>query len=649
MDARDEFEAKARAVYGADAMRRVGDGYDMSAVDDAWWGWRSALAHRATLLGTVRFSPSDGALTVDWEGEPPKIGTKLYGATQIDELLAQHGLTEHEIELIEELARHVPDTDALIIRKLVAAAMSSASKKSPAVEQLRSELASMTRMFHAACADLGLVNEALGLDPNDGGAEPILDAIEELKTAAGQAQGAEAWSAPCTSCATPRACQYDGCRSDEAPAVEAGARDERVSMIQTLMLDWINSKPGEEAKAAWNRIEEKLAALARASEHHNRNVLELVSGLDHIVKVAKKSRSLTRRIRWIIARAEGALNGNDQWRTIELPRDDQTRRDRLQARVKELEEMLARASEAAAGEPVAWMRTYRQFRDTQSEAPDPGYLVTSFHQNAKFATKFPGENTPLYATTQPATVPAGWKLLPPKMTDEMKDAWIMAPSHDEGYRAMFSAAPQPASEPVGKIVAFGSPDLKEVAWTNGKMPDAGTNLYAAPQPASEPVEAAAGETVAWQYRALGSRQWIVTTKDVHDDYKARNVAECRELYAAPQPASEPQGFSIQTPAISYAKYSKDGDLIEARIHNAERTKSCEVSPKGEQQAGSALSDDELALFRDTVDQFEDCGETTTDYRTLLKWANEGLLECEHFTVTKNGYAILASKGDGHAD
>lgn len=43
------------------------------------------------------------------------------------------------------------------------------------------ELASMTRMFNAACADLGLISEALALDPNDGGAEPILSAIEELR------------------------------------------------------------------------------------------------------------------------------------------------------------------------------------------------------------------------------------------------------------------------------------------------------------------------------------------------------------------------------------------------------------------------------------------------------------------------------------
>ncbi|WP_244136742.1 hypothetical protein [Burkholderia vietnamiensis] len=55
------------------------------------------------------------------------------------------------------------------------------------------ELASVTRMFHAACADLGLINEALGLDPEDGGAAPILEAIEELKARAASANetGAE--------------------------------------------------------------------------------------------------------------------------------------------------------------------------------------------------------------------------------------------------------------------------------------------------------------------------------------------------------------------------------------------------------------------------------------------------------------------------
>ncbi|HDR9290073.1 TPA: hypothetical protein QDB46_005259 [Burkholderia multivorans] len=54
----------------------------------------------------------------------------------------------------------------------------------------------MTRMFHAACHDLGLINEALGLDPDDGGAEPILDAIAELRAQIASAQTDEpvAWA-----------------------------------------------------------------------------------------------------------------------------------------------------------------------------------------------------------------------------------------------------------------------------------------------------------------------------------------------------------------------------------------------------------------------------------------------------------------------
>lgn len=37
-------------------------------------------------------------------------------------------------------------------------------------------------LFFDACADLGLINEELGLDPDDGGAEPILEAIRALKS-----------------------------------------------------------------------------------------------------------------------------------------------------------------------------------------------------------------------------------------------------------------------------------------------------------------------------------------------------------------------------------------------------------------------------------------------------------------------------------
>lgn len=50
------------------------------------------------------------------------------------------------------------------------------------------ELAQYKRMFEAACSALGRIGEALGVDPNEGGDEPILAAIEELKAAPTQAQ-----------------------------------------------------------------------------------------------------------------------------------------------------------------------------------------------------------------------------------------------------------------------------------------------------------------------------------------------------------------------------------------------------------------------------------------------------------------------------
>ena len=43
------------------------------------------------------------------------------------------------------------------------------------------ELDRANRLFAAACSDLGRINEHLGLDSEDGGADPIIDAISEIK------------------------------------------------------------------------------------------------------------------------------------------------------------------------------------------------------------------------------------------------------------------------------------------------------------------------------------------------------------------------------------------------------------------------------------------------------------------------------------
>ncbi|WP_254218023.1 helix-turn-helix domain-containing protein [Burkholderia multivorans] len=102
-------------------------------------------------------------------------------------------------ELLREYAQSIRRDDgtrfmhADAIRELFRARATSANDTGA---EGAAELESMTRMFHAACHDLGLINEALGLDPDDGGAEPILDAIAELRAQIASAQTDEpvAWA-----------------------------------------------------------------------------------------------------------------------------------------------------------------------------------------------------------------------------------------------------------------------------------------------------------------------------------------------------------------------------------------------------------------------------------------------------------------------
>ena len=49
------------------------------------------------------------------------------------------------------------------------------------IESLESDLQLQTKVFIAACEDLALIAEKLGIDPEDGGASPIIDCITELE------------------------------------------------------------------------------------------------------------------------------------------------------------------------------------------------------------------------------------------------------------------------------------------------------------------------------------------------------------------------------------------------------------------------------------------------------------------------------------
>ncbi|WBF05234.1 hypothetical protein [Burkholderia phage CSP3] len=74
----------------------------------------------------------------------------------------------------------------------------------------------------------------------------------------------------------------------------------------------------------------------------------LRNALEHIAKVARGSRSQSRRSRWIELRALGALNGSTEWRTVELPKNGESVRRRLEHTIAEREALIQALQKALA-------------------------------------------------------------------------------------------------------------------------------------------------------------------------------------------------------------------------------------------------------------------------------------------------------------
>lgn len=88
------------------------------------------------------------------------------------------------------------------------------------------ELAQYKRMFEAACSALGSIGDALGVDPEEGGADPILMAIAELK--------------PCATCeALARTVMLDQTSHDTSPPAQrtwVGLMDEEIDDLSREMV-----------------------------------------------------------------------------------------------------------------------------------------------------------------------------------------------------------------------------------------------------------------------------------------------------------------------------------------------------------------------------------------------------------------------------
>jgi len=68
----------------------------------------------------------------------------------------------------------------------------------------------------------------------------------------------------------------------------------------------------------------------------NEHDADYVDALDHIMRVARASRTKTRRLRWIEGRARCALGGGD-WRDLDMPKDVDRENFRLKGTVARLQ------------------------------------------------------------------------------------------------------------------------------------------------------------------------------------------------------------------------------------------------------------------------------------------------------------------------
>ncbi len=112
--------------------------------------------------------------------------------------------------------------------------------------------------------------------------------------------------------------------------------------------EWLRGLAKDGGKGAVSNVDAR--ALGRAADQMATLTAELeaargdadpVDALDHIHRVAKASRTQTRRLRWIAARAADALGVGPDWRDVDFPRGAKSTISKLQIEIATLERQLA--------------------------------------------------------------------------------------------------------------------------------------------------------------------------------------------------------------------------------------------------------------------------------------------------------------------
>lgn len=65
-----------------------------------------------------------------------------------------------------------------------------------------------------------------------------------------------------------------------------------------------------------------IEGLEKTVDELDSRVARFADALQHIARVCEGSRQRTRRIRWIEARAQCTLNGNEAWKTLDIPKHE---------------------------------------------------------------------------------------------------------------------------------------------------------------------------------------------------------------------------------------------------------------------------------------------------------------------------------------
>ena len=183
-------------------------------------------------------------------------------------------------------------------------------------------------------------------------------------------------------------------------------------------------------------------------------------------------------------------------------------------------------------------------------------------------------------------IPAGWKLLPPTLTSEMKDAIVASArehmdrtggnSPDAMYEAAFEAAPQLAA--AGEPVAYTSPQrLKRIAegnrhvgtmWPVSMRDEVDIPLYAVPQPVqmADPVM----RGLSKQQRNATLSNFQISEELRKDLATALTMSEAARTTNVPRYAKPPIGFVLEIGGVIRWQWAADtqagAEGIVSRLH-----------------------------------------------------------------------------------